>query len=84
MAPGALMQHFFGKKLSGGAYQKEMRFLKELEAIGVAEPRQGVGWMDTLRAAVWHKMAPYKPSDEAVEEVHNQIVAKLATAALPS
>ncbi len=83
MAAGALMEHFFGKKLSGGAYQKEMRFLKELETIGVAEARQGVGWMDTLRSAVWSKMAPYKPSDEAVEEVHNQIVAKMATAALP-
>lgn len=84
MAAGALMEHFFGKKLSGGAYQKEMRFLKELETIGVAEARQGVGWTDTLRSAVWSKMAPYKPSNEAVEEVHNQIVAKLATAALPS
>ena len=84
MAAGALMEHFFGKKLSGGAYQKEMRFLKQLEVIGVAEARQGVGWMDTLRSAVWSKMAPYKPSDEAVKEVHDQIVAKLATAALPS
>lgn len=84
MAAGALMEHRVGKKVSGGAYQREMRYLKELEAVGVAEARQGIGWIDTLRSTVWAKLAPYQPSNEAVEEVHNQIVAKLATAALPS
>ena len=45
--------------------------------------RQGAGWTVTMNALIWIKLRPYKPEKEDVEAVFDQVVAKLATDALP-
>lgn len=76
-----LLEYVNGRKIpSGGGYQKELRFLRELETLGLAEARQGSGWKEIIRTTVWSKLVPYKPSEEAVQAVYDQIVASLATA----
>ena len=85
MPANQLLEHVTGRKIpSGGGYQKELRYLRELEAVGVAEGRQGAGWKVTMIAMIWIKLRPYKPERADVDAVFNQIVAKLATKALPS
>ena len=84
MPANQLLEHVTGRKIpSGGGYQKELRYLRELEAVGVAEGRQGAGWIVTMTSLIWIKLRPYKPEKEDVEAVFDQVVAKLATEALP-
>ena len=78
MPANQLLEHVTGRKIpSGGGYQKELRYLRELEAQGLAEGVQGAGWKVMMKAMIWIKLRPYKPDNEDVDAVFDQVVANL-------